>query len=133
MVQFSLRILDKVEPAEYERLAAENARIREEADTIYHGLNERRIHRKFDSFLPQEDEDKKLVAKYENLKASLHPLPDGYFQDISLEWALNGPDSRATTTRPVDHSLAQEFERARDVVRKLMTPYESITPEKSVR
>lgn len=112
MVHFSLRVLGKIEPAEYERLAAENARIRKEADAIYEVLNHKRIDRKFDSFSPREEEDKKLVAKYESLKASLHPLPDGYFQDISLDWVLNGPDSRTATTRPAEESVAQEFEKA---------------------
>jgi hypothetical protein len=131
VVFFSLRVLTKVEPAEYDRLAAENARIRKEADAIYQVLNGKRTDRKFDSFSPREEEDKKLVARYEGLKESLHPLPVGYFQDISLDWVANGPIFRSWATRPAEESVAQEFEKALGLVGKLVTPYESKTPKKS--
>jgi hypothetical protein len=124
-ISFAFRVRRGMSLGEYERLAAENARIQEEAYAIYKVLDQRKdISRKFDSFSPEKEEDKKLVARYEALKQSLHELPDFSGENLSLDWLINGPDF-SVTSYPAEDQVFEEFDAARKSVMKVLTPYAS--------
>ena len=120
---FAFHVAAVVHPAEYHRLRAENAKIQEKVTALYKELVRKKVSGKFDDFLPSTDEEKASVAQYETLKESLHPLPDFYFNDISLEWGFNSP------VRPIisvtDDHLRDECKGVQEKVIKLLSKYDA--------
>jgi hypothetical protein len=119
---FAFRVVAAVHPTEYRRLSAENAQVQKKATALYEDLIRKRVSHKFDSFSPSTDEEKAAVAQYEALKKSLHPLPDFYFEAISLKWKFNSPDN--PMIRVTDDSVRDECTRVQEKVVKLLSKYE---------
>jgi len=116
---FAFRIVPLVSPAKHKLISAENAAI----TALYEDLVRRNIPRKYDSFSPQNEEDKKLVSQYEALKRPVRSLPDFYFQDISLKWAFNSPNN--PIVRVADDRIREECNEVQQKVVRLLTKYES--------
>lgn len=93
MCQFSLlfRVVPKIPLVSYRRMKVENQNTLKQMDLLYEDLIERNVNHKFDSFLPQKEEDKKDVARYNYFKKSLHHLPDFHFEKLSLHWIIGDP------------------------------------------
>ena len=74
----------------YEKLVEENVKISKEMAAMRGGM--RHIHHKFDSYLANTPEDKRLVETYGRLKKSLHDLPDCHddkhsvWVSMSMDW-----------------------------------------------
>jgi hypothetical protein len=119
---FAFHVVAAVHPTEYRRLRAENAQIQKKATALYEDLIRKRVSHKFDSFSPSTDEEKAVVAQYEALKTSLHPLPDFYFEAIGLKWGSNSPDN--PVIRVTDDRVRDECTRVQEKVVKLLSKYE---------
>ena len=68
--------------AEYTRLKAENVEINKKLTVLYDKM--RRIDHKYDDFVPKTENEKKQVDAYNQLKATLHVIPEYRYKDISL-------------------------------------------------
>lgn len=122
----SFRIHPLVTLEEYRRLVGENAKISLEMEKLYEILQGRGMSQKFDSFIPEKEEDKKLVDRYEALRKSIHDLPDFHFRDISLTWIYGSSDFPLIYM--TDESVQKECEEVRNTVVKLFQPYEGGPP-----
>jgi len=121
-VTYAFRLVEAVDPAEYLRLSVENAQKQKNATALYEDLISKNVSRKFDSFSPSTNEEKELVEEYEALKKSIHTLPDFYFDDISLRWALNSPNNPSISVS--DDRIRLECTRVRDTAVSLLSRYE---------
>lgn len=120
---FTYRINPFLLVDEFGRLRAENEKIQKEVTVLYDQLVKRHVSQKFDDFLPVNEEDKKLVARYEALKSSLHLLPDFHFRDISVSWSYNGPGWPSIYV--TDDRAREECSRVKVSVVKLLSKYDA--------
>lgn len=118
---FAFRISPKMPLTEYRKLSKQNLVIQGEMKMIYDELVKRHVPRKFDSFLAQTDGDKTLAFRYDSLKNSTRDLPDFYFQDISMTWALNSPAN--PTISVIDPKIHKECNSVRTEVGNLAFHY----------
>ena len=124
---FWLRVKPFVSPEEYTRLKAENEAIEKRLDEMSEQMQRWRIAHKFDSFMPKNEEEKKKVDAYNNLKNSRHDLPDFYFRNVSLE----GPtlwDSETFRTEAADWQ--QDQAETIKALLQLLSRYEPEAKEK---
>lgn len=70
--------------AEYTRVKADNVEINKRLTALYDGMH--RINHKFDDFLPKDENEKKQVDAYNQLKSTLHVIPEYRYQHISLAY-----------------------------------------------
>jgi hypothetical protein len=82
---FAFRVMPHLSDAEHRRRHMQNLTLAREASAIHDELVRRRVSRKFDSFLPQTDEERQLATNYERLKSAAHVLPTHHYRDIGLE------------------------------------------------
>lgn len=125
---FSFRVVDFMLPADYQKLSAENAKTQKSLSALYEELVKKHISHKFDSFLPDTEEDKAAVARYEALKKSLHSLPDFYFRDFSLDWVIGSPSSLGPSIVISDETIRDECTRVQEKVVGLLSTYEKAEP-----
>jgi len=118
---FAFRISSKMPFTEFRKLSEENLEIKKKMKILYDDLAKRHISRKFDEFSPVTESDKKLVNQYHSLKKSMHNLPDFYFQNISLTWAVNSPTN--SLSGAVDPKLEQECNLVRTGIENLLLEY----------
>jgi len=124
-VQFTFRVVSFVSAQEYRRLSTENAKIEKDLGALYDELVKRHVWHKFDRFSPRDDEEKKLVSKYEAIKQSGNKLPDLYFRDISLEWSSNSPNKPYRQTALRDPTVKAECTKVQEKLARIMEKYES--------
>ncbi len=122
----SFRVVPRVSLEEYNRLSVENKKTNQEIEALYKILESRGLSQKFDSFLADKEEDKKLVDQYDKLRKSLHDLPDFYFRDISLKWIYGSADFPLVHMQ--DENIQKECEEVRDKIVKLFDQYEAVSP-----
>jgi hypothetical protein len=118
---FAFRVMPAVPPAEYRQLRAENTKTQKELTVLYDDLSKMNIAHKFDSFLPGTAREKEAVARYEALKKKLHALPDFYFEDIGLTWALGEPELPEISV--TDEKVRAECQGVQEKVLKLLSKY----------
>jgi len=86
----TLRFGPPITRERYRQLSAENSKISRDMAAMRGKM--RHIHHKFDSFLPDGPEEKRLVETYDRLRESLHDLPDRHNEkhsiwvDESVDW-----------------------------------------------
>lgn len=119
--RFAFRLRDKVSESEYQQLSSRNQEINKEQAVLYDQLIARRVDHKFDSFIPNNDEDRALVTLYDNLKAKENSLPHYHFRDRSLTWIYGGPDSESHTI--ADEKIRIECHTVRADVISILTSY----------
>lgn len=74
--QIALRYAPLVTFEELTRLTAENQELSKQLQQLYDSLSRRHMTQKFDSFIPKNAEDERLVDQYKTLKTKLHVLPN---------------------------------------------------------
>lgn len=82
--KIGLPVKDFMTAEEYERLSAENHAIRGALEKLE--LQMQAIPRSVSGFTPVNPDQQARVEAYETVKKQLHPLPDYYFKDISVDW-----------------------------------------------
>lgn len=71
----TLRFRPLVNTEEYRRLVDADKATKAKIEKLRRELDSRRLTAKFDDFLPNTPEDKKLIEEYQKLKKSVQPLP----------------------------------------------------------
>jgi len=112
-----LTIVSFVPKDEYEKLRSENEATETKMDTLQKTLTHSRPFWGWPgAFKPANEEEKREFEEYKQLDASLHRLPDFYFEDLSLELE---PD----TLRLDDDTIQKECEDVRQKVVRTLSAY----------
>jgi hypothetical protein len=111
-----------IKSEEYEKLRKENEESGKKLEAMRAELRAAKIAHKFDDWLPDTPEQKKLLAAYRAAQKAMpfHRLPDLYDRthSIDLEDSIRFP---LTFTSPDD---AKECEQVKDSIRRLFSRYE---------
>jgi hypothetical protein len=100
----TLRFGSQITREAYGRSVEENRRISRDMAAMRDKM--RHIHHKFDSYLPDTPEDKRLVETYNRLKGSAHDLPDCHDEKHSI-WVRQSVDWPCTfASEKVGHECA---------------------------
>lgn len=85
--EITLRFRPRVTAEAYEKLQKENKEIETKLEALRDGLRAARISHKFDDWLPDTPEQKKLVAEYRAAQKAMpyHRLPDVYTDTNSID------------------------------------------------
>lgn len=110
----------KVTPKQYEALQRHNRQAREKLEEL--GSSLRGITRKFDDFLPSNDEEKKRVADYRAAAAEIqfHELPDFHHDRHSVYIE----DTKHWSWSMADEKVAAECARVRELATREFGKYE---------
>ncbi len=121
---FAFRIKEKTSGEDYHIASRKNQQILDQSRKLYDQLIARGVSHKFDSFIPDTDSDRALVARYEELMQSRVDLPQFYFQKISLSWAYNDPSNNYISVS--DKQIRSECDKVQNDVIKLLTRYKDL-------
>lgn len=122
---FAFRVVPYMKRSDYNRLKAENIRIRREMSTLYETLVKKHVSHKFDSFIVGgDDPNGKLVERYNQLQESLHALPDFHYQDLALKSLWSESFTEPSFKQVLDDAARQECAQAFDRVIGLLSKYE---------
>jgi hypothetical protein len=115
--EVTLTFRPRVTAVAFEDMEKENAETEKKLDKLRDGLRAARITHKFDDWLPDTPEQKKLVAEYRAAQKALpyHRLPDLYTDTNSIDLA----DSVHFALGFTDAAEAKECRDTRDALRAL--------------
>jgi beta-lactamase regulating signal transducer with metallopeptidase domain len=114
--QFELRVEPLVPLVEYRRRVVEKAEIEKQIEALGQKLRTMKVPAAKTSFSGRTEEEKALVAQYDQLLKAQPQLPDFYFKDVSLSRAWN-------YTMPVNARQRLEFRQLEEKIEKLFTAY----------
>jgi hypothetical protein len=119
--EITLRFRPRVTAETYEKLLKENKAITEKLEAMRDGLRKAQITHKFDEWLPNTPEQKKLVADYRAAQKAMpyHRLPDLYTDTNSIDLH----DSVRFPLCFTDVEVAKECETVKQAIRKLFKPH----------
>jgi hypothetical protein len=116
--KIGLPVRDFMQSEEYRRLSTENCAIRAALQKLEAGMQA--IARRGDAFAPVNPEQMARVDAYETVKKQIHPLPDYYFRDVSLDWL--SPETQKLAL-PTDATVRGECEQVCSNIQKLLSTY----------
>jgi len=117
--EFWLSVSARMPSEEYRRLKIEDAETKKEMSALYDDLRHRGVQGMGDEFNPENASDKVLVKRYDALKASLHDLPEFYFQDLDIR-----TEPWWNSESIVDDKIRDESKRIKEQVLKLLSCYD---------
>jgi hypothetical protein len=116
--KIGLPVRDFMPVEEYQRLVAENHAIRGALEKLE--VQMQAIPRSIGGFTPVNPDQQGRVEAYETVKKQLHPLPDYYFKDISVDWL--SPELQRLAL-PTDDQVRAECGAVAKQVQALLNTY----------
>lgn len=118
---YFLRVVEFVDPADYQSWKLCNVETRQRMSDAVVGLRWGK-----GQYVTNNSEEARKAKRYQQLKESLHPLPDYYWGHISLKKIEMGgvPDYK----RVIDEQVRQECTQVTQAMLNLLTPYDKPVP-----
>jgi hypothetical protein len=126
---FAFRLGKHMSIEEHSNKNHQNNKATKALGVLYDQLIARRVSHKFDSFMPDNEQDRVLVSQYNQLKKSLHDLPKFYFNDLSLSWIYGSPQKEWHYV--IDKKIRNECNSVRVDILSILTKYPNKMPNKS--
>jgi hypothetical protein len=117
--EVTLRFRPLVSEKEYAQLNKKNAEVEGKVEKLRDGLRAAGIRHKFDDWLPETPEQKKLVEEYRVTQKGIRRLPDLYTPSHSIEFG----DSVGFVLLFAEEDERRECEKVKADVRKLFKAY----------
>jgi hypothetical protein len=117
----TLRFRPLVSSEEYRRLIDANRSMTAKIEEIRKQLRSRRLTTKFDDFLPNTPEDKKLIEEFKRLKRSIQPLPR--FHDENRTVDIRDSLDKWSSAFFANGRIAKQVESIRSQIERLFVQY----------